>query len=747
MKKVNIITKHSSYNFGAMLQAYALQKTVRELGVDAKIIDVRQKKPQTKWSYKSPSGILRNIAYKLHRKEMERGFARFEEFITGYEKTKFYKDKWELAKDIPASDVYITGSDQVWNPLNIDDAFFLRFLPKDKIRASYAASLGVSNLPDGTKNILSEYLTDFDYISVRESSGKEELEKITDKEISVNVDPTLLLDKKEWENLSIKPKIKKPYVLCYVLYRPKWLNGFLKKIRKQTKKDIVMITTDAFRRVYHNKAVRDAGPKEFLGLIQNADLIISTSFHGVALSVANKKPFYAVVNPSAPSRISDLLNLLGLKDRIVDENSKLDYSALNYDSVDEILKLERKKSIDYLNKVIDGVKTESKIKQFTLPKDISGVLQKCTACTACKNVCPTNAISMIKGENGFIYPQIDKEKCISCGLCAKTCHALSRKENTKDTACFYYGWSKDKDERRLSSSGGIFGAVANKVLNDGGLVIGACFDEKQKKIIHLSTDKVDIGRLRRSKYAESEMGDSIVEIKTALQNGRKVLFCGTPCQCAGVRKVFKENDKLILCDFLCHGVPSAEVFKKYLLDLEKRAGKQITDYSFRTKDFGWSGYGLSIEYSNKKTKKTVGRCDWFFRASMLDNLFLRPSCYTCDRNVYHESDLTLGDFWGVVNYNPKINDQKGISIIGVNTKLGESLIKDLESSCEVYPLDKKYIDYALKTKSNDKLIEKSNKAFIELNTLGIKKYVKKSYAKKLFLSKTAFMLKGKKRGK
>jgi hypothetical protein len=173
MKKVNILTKHSSYNFGAMLQAYALQKTVEELGAECKIIDLRQPKPATAWSWKSPSGILFNVAYRLHKKELQQGFSNFVKFIAEYPKTKRYDSEWDLYTDSPLADIYLSGSDQVWNPLKVSEAAFLRFAPQDSIRASYAASLGISYMPQGSRNLVTEYLEEFDKISVREETGKE----------------------------------------------------------------------------------------------------------------------------------------------------------------------------------------------------------------------------------------------------------------------------------------------------------------------------------------------------------------------------------------------------------------------------------------------------------------------------------------------------------------------------------------------------------------------------------------------
>lgn len=746
MKTVNILTKHSSYNFGAMLQAYALQKTVEELGMECKIIDFRQPKPVTAWSWKSPSGILFNVCYRLHKKELSKGFANFEAFIEEYPKTKRYNSEWDLYADPPQADIYLSGSDQVWNPLKVSEAAFLRFAPQDSIRASYAASLGISYMPQGSRNLVAEYLKEFDKISVREETGKELLSDLTEKEINVHVDPTLLRGKEEWERIAVKTPIKKPYIFCYILYRPKWLNKWLKKIRKQTKKEIVVVTSDVYRNIYHNKMVRSAGPKEFLGLLQGADFVISSSFHGVALSIANEKPFYAVVNPDSPSRISNMLKTFSLQDRIVTEKDALDFSDVDYAKVEPYKRKEKEKSIAYLSSLLTAEKLQPTQDKETKKekRTIAVVGDKCTACTVCANVCPSKAITLRPNEQGFLYPAIDESKCNHCGVCAVKCHALTRERNTKETCEVFYGWSKDAEIRRVSSSGGVFSALSEGVLKENGLVVAAYFDEQTKKIRHASSDDIDFGKFRRSKYAESHMEDSIPQISEALKQGRKVLFCGTPCQCAGVRRRFGQNENLLICDFLCHGVPSAKVFKESLEYLENKKKKRITNYQFRTKDFGWSSYGVNVTYNNTIHKKSVSRCDWFFQATMLDNLFLRDSCYTCDRAAYHEADITLGDFWGIANYKPALNDQKGISVLLANTEKGRLALQAVEQDCELYPLEKRYIGYGLQTKTNDKKKTQKEKQFAEYESLGLKKYVKKYYGKRLFLSKLAFALKKRK---
>ena len=726
-----------------MLQAYALQNTLNKMGAQAKIIDLRPPRSKTSWNYRNPKDVVRKLFYSLHERELLEGYKKFEEFIDFFDKTERYNDFWCLKQKPPLADVYISGSDQVWNPLKIDEASFLRFAPDDKVKATYAASLGISYMPQGAKNLIREYLESFDYISLREKQGKELIEELTEKQISVNIDPTLLLKKEDWEKIAKPIKIKKPYILCYILYRPKWLNKWLKKLARKTKKQIILVSSDAFRNVYSNKIIRFAGPREFLGLIKEADFVISSSFHGVALSIANKKPFYAVVNPNMPSRISNLLDTLNLNDRIVKNEDFCDLEDVNYDSVEEKLNVEREKSFNYLKNLIENpIKAQKNtFKEAELFGDVSIVKEKCTACSVCENVCPTGAIKLVRNQEGFCYPEIDKASCVNCGLCLRKCHAVKYKKNTKETCKAYYGYINDEKIRLDSSSGGIFTAVANKTLESGGVVFGAYFDADEKKIKHASSDQVDIEKFRKSKYAESSMEGVIVSIEKALKENRRVLFTGTPCQCSGVRERFGKAENLIIMDFLCHGVPSIKVFQDYLEQEERKRGKKIIDYKFRTKDFGWSNYGVNVRYKNGKTIKSVLRCNWFYQASMTRDLFLRKSCYTCSKNVCHDADLTIGDFWGIANYKPEINDQKGISVILTNTPKGEEILDEIRETSTIYPLEKKYIEYGLQVKTADKRIKTRDWHYEEYFKLGAKKYSKKYFGRRVKLAKLAFRLK------
>lgn len=316
--------------------------------------------------------------------------------------------------------------------------------------------------------------------------------------------------------------------------------------------------------------------------------------------------------------------------------------------------------------------------------------------------------------------------------------------NSKESCSAWYGWIKDDSIKRNSTSGGVFSAMAAYVLDKKGVVIGAYFDADSKTVKHGSSDYIPIERFRKSKYVESDMSEALFLIDAALSEGKMVLFCGTPCQCAGVRNLFGYNEKLILCDFFCHGVPSGRVFKDFLELKEKKAKKKIIDYQFRTKDFGWSQYGIATVYEDGEVDKTVGRCEFFYTATMLDDNFLRKSCYTCDKSLYHFADFTIGDFWGINNVAPSQNDNTGISILIANTQHGRSLIRPLQDLLELFPVETHFLDYAFKVKTSDKKLARRDINFKEYEKMGIEAFIKKYYKRRLFFSKVMFMLKKKK---
>lgn len=312
-------------------------------------------------------------------------------------------------------------------------------------------------------------------------------------------------------------------------------------------------------------------------------------------------------------------------------------------------------------------------------------LLSCSGCHACFSVCPKSAISMSENNEGFLYPQINNGKCIKCGLCEKTCPALNpiKKEN-EDTKA-YAAINKNEVIRLDSSSGGIFTAIAEKIIEENGVVFGAKFTS-DFSVVHGWTDTIKgLADFRGSKYLQSVIGNSYKECKAFLESGRKVLFSGTPCQVQGLKKYLqKEYENLLTVDFICHGVPSPLLWKKYAdYQAEKFRAKRegIVKTAFRRKDDGWKLYSLSFTFSNDSEYRATLNKDPYMQIFLRD-IALRESCYNCfSRGIARPSDITLADFWGVQNVLPAMDDNKGTSLVFAHSKKGSDLIDSTKNTC------------------------------------------------------------------
>lgn len=301
---------------------------------------------------------------------------------------------------------------------------------------------------------------------------------------------------------------------------------------------------------------------------------------------------------------------------------------------------------------------------------------KCYSCRSCLLSCPKNAIEMVENEEGFLYPDVNHEKCIDCGICVKRCPAMNPPVRENFTQTSKTVWLKDAEKLLQSTSGGLFAGLAERVLEDGGVVFGAAYDEELNVVQTVVESEGDLWRLKGSKYVESQTGDSFKKARELLESGRKVFYSGTPCQIAGLKKYLaKEYENLFTADLICHGVPSQKLWRKYLEWLGGRTGGRIIYYGFRDKDVGgWSCGGKTK--TKTKTKTIDGSCDPYY-ASFLRGDTYRESCYSCPfSSMNRPGDVTLGDFWGIEKFHPEIDRTKGVSCVIVNSWKGMKLLED-----------------------------------------------------------------------
>lgn len=305
---------------------------------------------------------------------------------------------------------------------------------------------------------------------------------------------------------------------------------------------------------------------------------------------------------------------------------------------------------------------------------------KCCGCSACAQRCPKQCIKLYEDDEGFLYPKADESECIKCGLCEKVCPMI----NKLIPRCHQrvYAAINQEDEKRInSSSGGIFSAMAEKVIGKGGVVFGARFNENWE-VEHVYTETLEgILAFQGSKYVQSRIGDAFVQAEMFLKNGRMVLFSGTSCQIAGLNKFLRTSyDNLITVDVVCHGVPSPLIWRDYLKSISIDFYGEIGHIGFRDKKQGWYNYGLSIKSVQSTDRSCVElyykeKFKDLYLKGFLSDTFIRPSCFNC---IFKEgksgSDITLADYWGIETFHPEMYDGKGTSCIILNTEKGERFL-------------------------------------------------------------------------
>lgn len=323
--------------------------------------------------------------------------------------------------------------------------------------------------------------------------------------------------------------------------------------------------------------------------------------------------------------------------------------------------------------------------------------KECTGCSACFSVCPEKCITMNEDEDGFYYPEVNHDECTKCSLCINICPVINVsivKNAPKAYACI----NNDELLRIQSSSGGIFTAIANEILDRNGVVFGAAFDENFNVTHQFVASHEELYKLRGSKYVQSQINTSYNKTKNILEQGSLVLFSGTPCQIAGLKAYLqKEYENLFCVDIICHGVPSTKVWTKYVEFRSERASSSPQRISFRRKDYGWKRFSVSFLFENDTEYLNNLRDDIYMKA-FLKNISLRPSCHSCKfKTIHRQSDITLADFWGIDNIFPDMDDDKGTSLIIVNSEKGNFLFNVIKEKIQYRETD---INEAIKYNSS-----------------------------------------------
>lgn len=297
----------------------------------------------------------------------------------------------------------------------------------------------------------------------------------------------------------------------------------------------------------------------------------------------------------------------------------------------------------------------------------------CTGCAACRAVCLKGAIAMVADGEGFLRPRVDGARCVGCHRCEQVCPVLQPGEPDASPVC-YAAYTRDEELRLKSSSGGIFTELARPIVESGGVVFGCVLEHSRLVAIHAKAETMeDLAEMRGSKYVQSDLRDTFREARAALENGRQVLFSGTPCQIAGLNGFLgRRYDNLLTVEVVCHGVSSPAVFEAYKARIAQALGHLPVAVSFRDKYYSWRRFALTVSFAEGGERRADHHTDFYLQA-FCAGLCLRPSCYQCvAREGRSGVDVTLGDFWGAEVLCPDLDDNRGLSWVTLHTETGRA---------------------------------------------------------------------------
>lgn len=686
--KVALLSFHNAYNYGAALQAYGLQCAVQNLGVDCEYInyqnDFRRHAYDMKHQFasavkkKNVVGAAKSFVGMPIMSARAKGF---EGFYSNYLKTstELYRSSEEAKRTNGDYDKFIVGSDQVWNYSNNggDTAYLLDFVEDDSKKISYSSSFGVSDLSSDISEVYSRLLGKFNRLSSRESIGTEIIEKITGRKAHLVLDPVFLAGKREWERIRKRKEQGKKYIFFYT-NRQSQIRDFL-NTGYASDEEYHVLSTHLTPKEMLNSRIKtriSMSPGEFLDEIANADLVVTASFHCLALSIIYHKQFVVLLtgDHGKDERITNLLKITGLENRVLTSTTNRNQisETINYDEVDRRLEKYLNDSREYLRRAIfdePDIPFDTSMQNDMFCQD-----SRCTGCGACAASCPCKAIAMESDEEGFKKPVLDETKCIKCHKCHAVCQVYAEKNAVKNQ--HYYAVKNTDQIRRISSSGGVFRALAEQVFSEDGIVCAAGMD-KEFHVYHMFAENMEeLQPMCGTYYVQSDLRDVYKRIEEYLKGKRKVLFMGTACQVAGLNLYLgKRDENLLTCDILCHGAPSPLMFEKFIEFLRTKG--ELTDFKFRDKSLGWKGYHVSAVINGEYVKDKL----WLqsFNNLFSHNMINRLSCGSCQYSNYERpGDITIGDFWGIENSHKDFMDGLGVSLVMINSENGEKAFRSLK---------------------------------------------------------------------
>lgn len=677
--KIAILSMQRIVNMGSVLQAYSLREMVEEVaGVQADFLDIEDAPAlESRRSVKDSEDYAAPAAYSMHpvqrakRKMISKLSARTKKLIR-----RFMTDELNLAEENSRKtyDHVIIGSDEVFNHVKGVRLQLHGSVQQAKNVFTYAASCGSAAAEDiagADRPAVQQAMSRLSAISVRDEKTDAYVRELCGGETVRHLDPVLM------GSLHKRAAQKVPFSKYLLVY------AYGQRIR--TEEEIGAIRAFAKKRGLKTVAIGGSqfwcdfyipvSPMRALDYFHFADYVVTDTFHGAIFSIINRRRFAVIMRKTNQGKLTSLLSDLGLENRRVMEMSSLEStleSEICYDAVDVILERERRNARDYLKKQLMGEG----------PK-LAG-RGDCSACGACYAACPKHAIEMTEAKDGFKYPQINASLCIRCGLCEKICRAAETEVRNLPLQAFA-AVGKNEEMVGRSASGGVFAAVANKIVAENGAATGAVMerDGDSFRVLHrLSGNIADLAAMQGSKYMQSDAWESFAEVAEAVKSGKQVLFSGTPCQVSALKRLTGDPDNLITADLICHGVPSARMFNDYAAILGRRFGGKLAAIRFRDKTSGKSYCAeIGISRGGKTHTCLLNHSLMSYYRLFLSSSICRENCYSCPyANLRRVSDFTIGDYWGVEDAHAediaqgRMQKRSDWSCILVNTEKGRKFV-------------------------------------------------------------------------
>ncbi len=707
--KIGIISVNNAHNFGTVMQALGLKSYLETLGHTVKIINYRN--PNIEKSYR-PGRILPGNTSKSKRKYFIKWLneftkkpymplrrKRFEDFFSEYfNLTDEYSSVKQLRNAKLPFDVIFVGSDQIWNSTitkGLDPAFFGDFAPKNTIIASYGASIGNSTVPEREIPVFSEFFKKMDYISVREENAKTVFGPLTDKPISVVCDPTFLPDREYFKSFMNKksPYGNKKYIYVHVHHyssKAVELVEAAKKLSEKTGLPVVHnIQTAKFKNELGN--TKGAGPIETLNAIAHSEYVVTQSFHLSVFSLLFEKNFITLKRDRNNDRLENLFQKLDITEHFVSPDEPLpDFKdiPINFKDVHKKMEAMRPDSEAFIDSVLKGKKCERIADYFTSSDKFT-----CYGCCACKDACPTGAITMVRDQEGFYQPEINKDLCISCGKCNRVCPYNTKAKTEGFESKGFMAHAKDTFDSENSASGGMFPIFAKNIISKGGYVVGVKYDDNLTAVYDIVRSWQEAKAFCGSKYVEAKHNNIYNKTKKALETGKPVLFTGAPCKVAGLKNFLgKEYDNLITAEIICACSSSPRILKRYINGKEAQMKSPVTFLAFRDKSKGWSKVATTLKFENGKEESTSRRWNTYYHCFVSAYLAKR-SCFRCefvgDNKI---ADITMGDFWGYDKINKKLKaDKIGVSALKIATEKGMNFLEEVKDNISLYEVPVKAI--------------------------------------------------------